>query len=84
MMNIKKCARNLLVQFMSIVQSSEKKVKVHMILHLPENVKDFGPTSAFNTETIFGVVFVQTTSVSFIDVKLLIPSFGLEIYMLIA
>ena len=27
-----------------------KKVKVHMILHLPENVKDFGPTSAFNTE----------------------------------
>ena len=25
-------------------------------------------------------MFVQTTSVSFIDVKLLIPSFGLEIY----
>lgn len=27
-----------------------KKLKVHLILHLPQNMHDFGPTSAFNTE----------------------------------
>ena len=28
----------------------KKKVKVHLFLHLVENMIDFGPTSAFNTE----------------------------------
>ena len=28
----------------------KKKVKIHLILHLTENMLDFGPTSAFNTE----------------------------------
>ena len=27
-----------------------KKSKVHLILHLPKNMQDFGPTSAYNTE----------------------------------
>ena len=27
-----------------------KKQKVHLLLHLPESMKEFGPTSCFNTE----------------------------------
>ena len=26
------------------------KLKIHLLLHLPESMMDFGPTSAFNTE----------------------------------
>ena len=26
------------------------KVKIHLLLHLSDNMSDFGPTSAFNTE----------------------------------
>ena len=28
----------------------QKKAKIHLLLHLTENMFDFGPTSAFNTE----------------------------------
>ena len=28
----------------------QKKAKIHLLLHLTENMVDFGPTSAFNTE----------------------------------
>ena len=28
----------------------QKKVKIHLILHLTESMIDFGPTSTFNTE----------------------------------
>ena len=28
----------------------QKKVKIHLILHLTQSMTDFGPTSAFNTE----------------------------------
>jgi len=28
----------------------KSKVKIHLILHLPDNMIDFGPTSAFSTE----------------------------------
>ena len=28
----------------------KKKVKIHTLLHLVDNMIDFGPTSAFNTE----------------------------------
>lgn len=27
-----------------------KKVKIHLLLHLPENILDFGPTANYNTE----------------------------------
>ena len=27
-----------------------KKVKIHLLLHLPDCMLDFGPTSAYNTE----------------------------------
>jgi hypothetical protein len=29
-----------------------KKVKIHLLLHLPDSITDFGPTSAFNTERL--------------------------------
>ena len=28
----------------------QKKLKVHLILHLAQSMADFGPTSSFNTE----------------------------------
>ena len=28
----------------------KKKAKIHLLLHLPDDVIDFGPTSTFNTE----------------------------------
>lgn len=27
-----------------------KKPKIHLLLHLPDNMHDFGPTAAYNTE----------------------------------
>lgn len=46
--------RSVCVDFVSAVQQHApemlKKVKVHLILHLADNIRDFGPTSAFNTE----------------------------------
>ena len=27
-----------------------KKCKIHLLIHLPHNMQDFGPTSAYNTE----------------------------------
>lgn len=27
-----------------------KKIKIHLFLHLPDNMMDFGPTSSYNTE----------------------------------
>ena len=28
----------------------KKRVKIHLLLHLPDDMMDFGPTSAYNTE----------------------------------
>ena len=41
-------------QFLHCVQSVApemlKKLKVHLLLHLPENILDFGPPANYNTE----------------------------------
>ena len=39
-----------------------KKVKVHLLLHLPDNMHDFGPTSAFNTERYTKHIHVMNMS----------------------
>lgn len=38
----------------------KKKVKIHLILHLPEHMLDFGPTSALNTERYIHVHYIYT------------------------
>ena len=35
-----------------------KKVKVHLILHLAQNMLDFEPTSSFNTERLAMSTFI--------------------------
>ena len=44
----------------------QKKVKIHLLLHLTDNMVDFGPTSSFNTERYS--VYITIVS-SFLDVK---------------
>lgn len=36
-----------------------KKLKVHLILHLVDDMMDFGPTSSFNTERYHRVIFLS-------------------------
>lgn len=41
-------------EFVSLIKQHfphlQKKVKIHLLLHLTGNMVDFGPTSSFNTE----------------------------------
>ena len=34
-----------------------KKSKIHLLLHLTDNICEFGPTSAYNTERYEGMIF---------------------------
>jgi len=37
----------------SVVPDMLQKVKVHLLLHLPDNLMDFGPPANYNTERYF-------------------------------
>ena len=50
-----------------------KKLKVHLILHLVDNMKEFGPTASFNTERYVQKWLqfaIDTTKVRFINLLL--------------
>ena len=42
--------QSFVVEVASCFPDLKKKVKIHLVLHLVDNMVDFGPTSAFNTE----------------------------------
>ena len=46
--------RSICKRFVELVTTHfpkfNNKVKVHLLLHLPSNISDFGPTATFNTE----------------------------------
>mgnify|MGYP003417524174 FL=1 len=39
-----------------------KKKKVHLLLHLPDTLHEFGPTSAYNTERYTNWHFIRYTN----------------------
>lgn len=50
-----------------------KRLKTHLLLHLVDNIMDFGPTPCFNTERLIGFRY-NGVKCYFIGTKLLILS----------
>lgn len=63
----------------------QKKVKVHLFLHLAQDMSDFGPTSAFSAERYGNIkVFVEYSMCNYnvlAGVKPITPLYGQETYL---
>ena len=63
----------------------QKEVKVHLFLHLAQDMSDFGPTSTFSAERYGYVeVFIKCTVYNYnflADVKPITPLNGQETYL---
>ena len=61
-------------------------MKIHLLLHLIDNMVDFGPTSSFNTEryikSIYPTPYFKLLFTSFVAVKHSTPSYEQEMCML--
>ena len=77
------------INFMQAVKEAfpelQKKVKVHLFLHLAQDMSDFGPTSTFSAERYGYVeVFITCTVYNYnflADVKPITPLYGQETYL---
>ena len=46
-----------------------RKQKIHLILHLPESMRKYGPTATFNTERYTNSVLLITVLLCFNNIK---------------
>lgn len=49
-MEYRETCKNFVDTVMEHLPELQQKLKVHLVLHLVDDMIDFGPTSAFNTE----------------------------------
>ena len=62
----KAICQSFVQQVASCFPDLTKEVKIHLLLHLVDNMVDFGPTSAFNTERYNYVYYSRSLSAVYI------------------
>ncbi len=56
--DVQKICRSFVDAVQDYKEELLQRPKFHLMLHLPQNMLDFGPTAAFNTERYIAIAFM--------------------------